>query len=126
MKYMLIIYGTHEAWNTLDQNTIDRIGGAHKSLQSELTASGELIDHKELAVDNAKIVTSDGVDLVITDGPFTEARQILGGYYLIDCADLDRATQIAGRFVEAEFAPIEVRQLSSETSWDTRTPGPAN
>ncbi len=57
-KYMLMIYGNHEAWNALDQNSIDRIGDAPKSLQSELTASGELIDHKELALDDAKIVRS--------------------------------------------------------------------
>lgn len=125
MRYMLIIYGNHKAWNALTQAEIDDIGRTHKSIQRELAGSGELVDHKELARDNAKIVRTDRSGPVVSDGPFTEGEQILGGYYLVDCATLDRATQIAARFRESAFAPIEVRRLSGETSWDTGGPGDA-
>jgi hypothetical protein len=91
-------------------------------VQNELSASGELLDHKELALDNAKIVRTERRIFVITNGPFAGDKEILGGYYLVDCVSLERATEIAGRFLEAEFAPIEVRRLSGDTSWDTGAP----
>jgi hypothetical protein len=59
---------------------------------------------------------------VVSDGPFSEGEQILGGYYLVECATLDRATQIAARFRESAFAAVEIRRLSGETSWDTGGP----
>ena len=94
----------------------------HKALQKELSASGELIDHKELALDDSKIVRTQRGAPMITEGPFIAGKEILGGYYLVDCISLMRATEIAGRFLEAEFAPIEVRRLSGNSSWDTAAP----
>jgi hypothetical protein len=122
MQYMIMIYGNRKAWNALSPDEIDDIGRTHKSLQHELAGSGELVDHKELAMEDAKIVRSDRRAAVVSDGPFSEGEQILGGYYLVDCATLDRATQIAARFRESAFAPIEVRRLSGETSWDAGGP----
>jgi hypothetical protein len=122
MKYMLVIHGSDDAWKKLDRQAADRIGAVHRSLQAELEASGELVDHSELALEDAKIVRSQGGELIVTKGPFTEGNQVVGGYYLVDCRDVERATEIAGRFVEAEFAPIEVRRVSRVTTWDTTTP----
>ena len=122
MKYMLMIYGNKFAWDSLTQDRIDEIGRTHRTLQSELSASGELLDHKELALDNSKVVRTERGIPVITDGPFIGDKEILGGYYLVECASLARAVEVAGRFLEAEFAPIEVRRLSGETSWDTGAP----
>jgi hypothetical protein len=122
MKYMLMIYGNKAGWDSLTQNMIDEIGRTHRAVQNELSASGELLDHKELALDNAKIVRTERRIPVITNGSFAGDKEILGGYYLVDCVSLERATEIAGRFLEAEFAPIEVRRLSGDTSWDTGAP----
>jgi hypothetical protein len=122
MKFMLVIYGSDDAWKKLDRLAADRIGAAHKSLQAELEASGELVDHSELALEGAMIVRNQGGEAVTTKGPFTEGNQVVGGYYLVDCRDVERATEIAGRFAEAEFAPIEVRRVSRVTTWDTATP----
>ena len=122
MRYMLMIYGSDEAWNALDQVAIDRISAAHKALQRELAAFGELVDHKELALEGATIVRKEQGKTVSNRGPFTEGRQVLGGYYLVDCTGLDRAVEIASRFVEAEFAPIEIRRLGGDTTWDAGAP----
>jgi hypothetical protein len=85
-----------------------RLGRTHRAVQNELSASGELLDHKEPALDNAKIVRTERLIPVITNGPFAGDKEILGGYYLVDCVSLERATEISSQFLEAEFAPIEV------------------
>lgn len=111
MKYMLLIYGNFEAWNAITAEGRERIMRAHQEVQDELTASGELIETHELSVKDARVVrTKDGVPIV-TDGPFAEVGEVFAGYYLVDCLDVERATAIAGRFAEAEFAPVEVRQI---------------
>jgi hypothetical protein len=118
MKYLLMIYGNSAAWNALTKDAVDRLVRAHQSVQEELTASGELIDSQELAVEDSKVVRTSGGRSVVTDGPFTEGTQFVSGYYLIDCAGVERATEIAGRFAEAEFAPIEVLRLGPNSAWD--------
>lgn len=103
MRYLLLIHVTND--EPLSQRGME----AHRAVQAELKASGELIDTSELA--EGRLVRRTSGELVVTDGPYTETAEIIGGYYLVDCVDIDRATEIAGRFVEAEFAPIEVRRI---------------
>ena len=118
MQFMVMIYGSHEAWSALTPQQGDEIGRKHKALQAELGASGELIDHKELDVEGARVVRTRGGVAEVVDGAFSEGRELLSGYYLVEVLGAERALEIAARFGEAEFAPIEVRRLSGESSWD--------
>lgn len=52
----------------------------------------------------------------VTDGPFVEIKEIVAGYYIVECEDIDRATQIAGKLAEAEYGLVEVRQMTSQPS----------
>jgi hypothetical protein len=115
---MLMIYGNHRGWKGLRKEAVDALVAAHHSVQEELSRTGELIDNQELAVADARVVRAEDGALRVTDGPFSDGEQFLGGYYLIDCAGWDRATEIAGRFREAEFAPIEVRRVGANSAWD--------
>ncbi len=113
MKYMLLIYGNHSGWDAMTADSKAALMRAHESVKADLTAAGELVDVNELPPETGKIVrTNNGVPL-ITDGPFVESKEILAGYYILDCPSMDRAVEIAGRLAEAEFAPIEVRQIGS-------------
>lgn len=111
MKYMLLIYGNQDTWDALSAEGMEAVYGAHRELLQELKASGELVATNGLTLADARIVrVADGVPAV-TDGPFSEAKEVLAGYYLVDCADLERATELAGRLREAQYSPIEVRAL---------------
>ena len=111
MKYMLLIYGNDETWDTLHTEGIEQVLDQHRVLSEELKANGELVDGMGLTTANARVVkVSDGV-AAVTDGPFTEAKEVLAGYYIVDC-DLDRATEIAARLPEARYSPIEIREFT--------------
>ena len=111
MKYMILIYGSREAWESQGEAGLASVMKAHDALHDEITASGEFVETNELDTRQARVVrTRKGVPTV-TDGPFTEAKEIVAGYYIVDCASMDRAVELAGRLTEAEFAPIEVRAL---------------
>jgi hypothetical protein len=80
------------------------------ALVEELTQSGELVGGEALAdPSNTKTVRArDGVP-AITDGPLAEAKEHFGGYLIVDCESVERATEIATRWPNARFAAMEVR-----------------
>ncbi|TDO44430.1 hypothetical protein EV651_13610 [Kribbella sp. VKM Ac-2571] len=112
MKYMLLIYGNEQTWDTLHAEGIDQVMEQHGKLIDELKARGEHVDDRPLTIANSRVVrVRDGV-ATVTDGPFTEAKEVLAGYYIVDCASLDRATDIAARLPEAPYSPIEIRSFT--------------
>lgn len=110
MKHLLLIPTNVDTWNTLSETEIGAIMHAHTSLQKELRASGEFVEAHELG-EEAKFVRRIGSTSTVTDGPFIETKEIVAGYYIVDCVDLARAVEIAGKLGEAALWPIEVRRI---------------
>jgi hypothetical protein len=125
VKYLLMIYGNEDTWDVLSReaDVMDR----HRVLLEELAASGELVGTEGLTIDGARTVRISGGEAIVTDGPFTESKEMLAGYYLVDCASIERATQIAARIPEARFSPVEVRRIMDDPGeWLRAEPsGPA-
>ena len=98
------------------------------ALMAELTESGELVGGEALAdPSNTKTVrVRDGVP-AITDGPLAEAKEHFGGYLIVDCETAERATEIAARRPNAQFAAMEVRPIMDAGGDDVVTAhrGPA-
>jgi hypothetical protein len=92
---------------------MDAVMDRHREVQEETTAAGEYIESRPLLTQNARIVqVQDGV-AAVTDGPFTESKEVLAGYYLLECS-LERATEVAARLPEAPYSPIEIREAPDE------------
>jgi hypothetical protein len=76
------------------------------------TASGELVASARLADPaTGKRVETRASRAIASDGPFTETKEQLAGFYLVDCADLDRAIEVAGRIPDAPPLEVEVRPV---------------
>lgn len=115
MKYVVLIYGNPEsraAWAAMSEER-RAAGLAHyQQLNDDLDASGERIVSERLAFPElTKQVRSGDDGPMTTDGPFAEAKEFLAGFYLLDCADFDRAVEIAARIPEASFGVVEVRPV---------------
>ena len=112
MQYQITIYNTAEAVRALEGDSKEEFEAAHGSVQRELTASGELLESNVFSDVDARVVRVEDGRPVVSDGRYSEAGVWAGGYYRVECASLERAVEIAGRFiVEARYAPIEVRRL---------------
>jgi hypothetical protein len=111
VQYLITIYNTAETVRALDAPDQHEFNDAHEALQRELRAEGELVETNVFSDIEARVVRVEGGELVVTEGRFISGEVWAGGYYLVECAHLDRAVEIAGRFVEARTAPIEVRRL---------------
>ena len=112
MKYMLLIYHEEQAWNKLSENERQQIYGEYRELREQITSNGQYLDGSQLHPTAAatSVQVRNGKELM-TDGPFAETHEQLGGYFLIDVQNLDEATSIAARIPSARLGTIEVRPV---------------
>lgn len=109
MKYMLLIYGAEDAWTEEDRQACYL---ASTELAHELRANGKFLGTAPLQPSStATCVRVRNARPLITDGPFTEAREQLGGYFLVQARDLDEALAIAARIPAAAKGTVEVRPV---------------
>ena len=112
VKYILLIYNnpaTYEAWSEEER---DALFGEVDTIMKELTESGELVGGEGLAdASNTKTVRVRNGVPVVTDGPLAEAKEQMGGYLIVDCDTVERATEIAARWPDAQYFAMEVRPI---------------
>jgi hypothetical protein len=109
MKYILLIYSDEQGWTDAERG---RCFAESTQLTHDLSAAGQYLGASPL--DSVATATSvrirDGKRLV-TDGPFAETREQLGGYFLIEAPDLDAAIAIAARIPGARKGTVEIRPV---------------
>jgi hypothetical protein len=109
MKYMLLIYADEQSW-TDDER--ERCFSESTQLTHDLNAAGQYLGASPLhPVATATSVRVRNGKRLVTDGPFAETREQLGGYFLIEAPDLDAAINIAARVPGARKGTVEVRPL---------------
>jgi len=109
MKYMLLVYLDEKA---LSDDEREHCYVESAQLAQRLNSSGKYLDASPLhSVATATSVRVRNDQRFITDGPFAETREQLGGYYLIEAADLDEAITIAEQIPPARFGTIEIRPV---------------
>ena len=112
MKYMLLIYHDEQSWDAITESERQQIYADYRKLRDELQKSDRFVTGSQLQpISTATSVrVRDGKELV-TDGPFAETHEQLGGYFLVEAENLDEATSIAARIPSAKTGTIEVRPL---------------
>lgn len=108
-KYMLLVYLDEKAMSDEER---ERCYVESVQLAQDLQSKGNYIDASPLhEVATATSVRVRGGKRLVTDGPFAETREQLGGYYLIEANDLDEAISIAERIPPATLGTIEIRPI---------------
>lgn len=119
MKYMLLIYGAESAW-TPEERAACMVESTE--LCHELAEQGKFLGASPLrSVTTATSVQLRESEVIVTDGPFAETTEQLGGYFLIDAANLDEAIAIAKRIPGLRKGTVEIRPLEELPD----LPGPA-
>ena len=109
MKYMLLIYANEQAWTEAER---EQCYGESTQFAHQLKANGKYLAANPLqpVATATSVQVRDGKRLV-TDGPFAETKEQLGGYFLVDARDLDEAIDIAGRLPGARKGTVEIRPV---------------
>ena len=109
MKYMLLIYADENAWTGAER---EACYAESTELTHELNSRGQYLGASPLQpVATATSVRVREGKRMVTDGPFAETREQLGGYFLVEAKDLNEAISIAGRIPGARKGTVEVRPV---------------
>lgn len=109
MKYMLLIYMDEQAMNEAEREQCYKDS---TELTRELNSRGQYLSASPLqSVATATSVRVRQGKRLVTDGPFAETREQLGGYFMVDAKDLDEAIEIAARIPGARKGTVEVRPV---------------
>jgi hypothetical protein len=112
MKYMLLMYANESIAQSFTPEEYQVANQAWRGLGEALQAAGVLESNAGLSpVTSATTVRVRDGKTVIADGPFAETHEQLGGYYLLNCKDLDEAISWAAKIPSAQYGTIEVRPL---------------
>ena len=112
MQYILLIYDNEEAMKSRSSAEMGQLMSAYQKFTQEIVNAGNFKAGDPLQPSNtATTVRQREGKTLVTDGPFAETKEQLGGYYLIEAKDLDEAIAIAGRVPSAQWGSIEVRPI---------------
>jgi hypothetical protein len=112
MKYMMLMYWNESEAPITTPEEREALAQAWAKLRKELAAAGVLVSSNGVAPNTtATTVRVRAGKTMITDGPFAETHEQLGGYFLLNCKDLDEAIRWAEKIPSAEFGSIEIRPL---------------
>jgi hypothetical protein len=112
MKYLLTIYGEESNWAHMTPEDGAKEMKAYGAFGRAAEEAGVLVGGEGLQPTSAATtVRVHNGDRMVTDGPFAETKEQLGGYYLVDCKDLDQAIEWAAKIPGAQHGSVEVRPV---------------
>ena len=112
MKYLLIIQMNPATWESLSEAERTEIAGGQEAFMETIAASGELVGTHALAdPSQSAVVRGRPGASTVTDGPFLESKEYMGGFYLVDCDGVERAHELAAMIPGTEHLPVEVRPV---------------
>jgi hypothetical protein len=134
VKYMILTYGSQEDYDGMAGKATEKPAWSAEdfaamvtfmqSFNKDLEESGELVETRGLTapVHTRRLRLQDGVP-VVTDGPYAETQEVLAGYWIVECASFDRATEIAARLTScpapehvAATAVADVRPIADSAA----------
>ncbi len=121
MKYICLAYEDENTLNTLSKNEWETLRRETLDYVAYLRRSGHLLAAEPLkSVKTASTVRVRARRISVTDGPFAETKETLGGFFLIEARDLNEAIQIASKWPSAQFGSIEIRPIEDGLREDGR------
>ena len=113
MQYIVLIYGSEKGWSSMSKAGVEQMYAEYRKYSEDLGKAGVIRGGSELKpTSTATTVRVRGGKRQVTDGPFAETKEQLGGFYLIDVPNLEAALDWAARCPSAHDGSIEVRPLA--------------
>jgi hypothetical protein len=124
MKYLLTIYNDESGFADATPEDVQQVMAAYEAFGREVSEAGAMLGGEGLQPSSTAttVQVRDG-NAITSDGPFADTREQLGGYYLLECRDLDEAIGWAGKIPGAQNGTIEVRPVMDYEAMGTPTEG---
>lgn len=114
MKYLMLIYGNQEKWDSFPAEAWPEAIAKQDAFNKKYEATGELLGAYGLGdAVTAKLIRRKDGAAAVTDGPYLETKEHIGGFWVLEATDLNEALEWGRKAVVACRAPVEVRQFHS-------------
>jgi hypothetical protein len=112
MRFLLTLYDDERRWATIDEEAAKAEIDAYWALDNEATERGAFVESAGLyPTEAARALRIRDGEQTVTDGPFAETKEQLGGFYLLECDSIDEALEWAAKIPAARSGSVEVRQV---------------
>ena len=113
MKFICLGYGDESKWDTMSPSEQRAMLQECIAFARELRSSGHWVDDGEAlqGAETAKTLRQTGGKVMVTDGPFAETKEQLGGFFVFQADDMDRAIELVSRHPGLAYGPFEIRPL---------------
>jgi hypothetical protein len=119
MKYLLLFSNPTERWDEWRRLSADEVQRRREEVLPQWNTLFEWMGEQGLDADGleledpakARVVQVQDGNTIVTDGPFLETKEVLGGYFVVDCKDLDEAIELAQRVPVASVGSVEIRPV---------------
>jgi hypothetical protein len=109
MRYLCLIHIDEARMEAMPAHEMDVLNAGHLDLNDELRRSGHFIEAEALQPSREAVHLRGGRRAAVTDGPFTETKELVAGFYLLEARDMDEAVEIASRLPGGRIGSVEVR-----------------
>lgn len=110
-KFMLLLHETPGHFQDITPEQMQAMIERYRSWRQGLAQAGKLVSGAKLKEEGGRHLRSNHGRVEITDGPYAEAQEVMGGYFTIEAADYDEAAEIASGCPHMEYGWIEVREV---------------
>ena len=112
MKFTLLLWGDEGQWADMSEEEAAAEMARWEEYTDQLTAAGALVSGEGLQPSpTSKTLRIENGERIVTDGPFAETKEQLGGFYVIECESFDDALEWASKVPSAEHGPTEIRPV---------------
>ena len=112
MQYLALIYTDESRWTDFKESEREEAYALYRQFADDARAAGVLVTGEELGpTSDATTVRVRDDEALVTDGPYAEVKEALGGYFLLECASMDDAVDWAARIPGAHHGAVEVRPV---------------
>ncbi len=110
-NYMLLLHENPESFQDMSADDMQAIVQKYSSWKQKMEQAGKLTAGKKLADGEGRVLRRNGAQLSISDGPYTESKEVVGGLFEIIADNYDQAVEIAGQCPHLEYGTVEVREI---------------
>lgn len=110
-QFMLILFEKPGDFASMSPDQIQSIVEKYNTWGTKMAQEGRMVSGNKLTEEGGKKVTRTGGKAAVTDGPYAEAKEVIGGIYILKAKDYTEAAALAGTCPHMEYGRIEVRQI---------------
>jgi hypothetical protein len=110
-RYMLFLHSDRKDFRDMSPEDIQKIILRYKTWREGMATKGYKPEGQKLQDGTGRVMTQTGGNLIVTDGPYAETREILGGYFAFDAESFEKAVELASDCPHLQFGTIEIREV---------------